>query len=305
MAIDRDGLQHMIRCLIRDGESHREAVFREINRTFLDAALAFFREVVEAKLRGEDLGEDDWYRSELIERPGLPKEAVAMHAGMPNKTVQNTYGTTRREVVLDVGLKNYESLQRTINELVAQRDSPSIVLTIKLGAVGVDLTLNESLIVINSLAIQRERIRGGKWSSAGKQLERPLMATLCLLYGVDRQHWRIAGPRDAKYQVDFVLRSGGRDYPCEVKLMGPGNRRARKPSTRRSRACWSLTTCPPKPSSRSIRRESNGCGSPSPTATSASAASSTASISRMPNPPTSTSWMTSSPAPSKRSPHRP
>ncbi len=223
MAIDRDGLQHMIRCLIRDGESHREAVFREINRTFLDAALAFFREVVEAKLRGEDLGEDDWYRSELIERPGLPKEAVAMHAGMPNKTVQNTYGTTRREVVLDVGLKNYESLQRTINELVAQRDSPSIVLTIKLGAVGVDLTLNESLIVINSLAIQRERIRGGKWSSAGKQLERPLMATLCLLYGVDRQHWRLAGPRDAKYQVDFVLRSGGRDYPCEVKLMGPGN----------------------------------------------------------------------------------
>ena len=223
MAIDRDGLQHMIRCLIRDGESHREAVFREINRTFLDAALAFFREVVEAKLRGEDLGEDDWYRSELIERPGLPKEAVAMHAGMPNKTVQNTYGTTRREVVLDVGLKNYESLQRTINELVAQCDSPSIVLTIKLGAVGVDLTLNESLIVINSLAIQRERIRGGKWSSAGKQLERPLMATLCLLYGVDRQHWRLAGPRDAKYQVDFVLRSGGRDYPCEVKLMGPGN----------------------------------------------------------------------------------
>lgn len=223
MAIDRDGLQHMIRCLIRDGESHREAVFREINRTFLDAALAFFREVVEAKLRGEDLGEDDWYRSELIERPGLPKEAVAMHAGMPNKTVQNTYGTTRREVVLDVGLKNYESLQRTINELVAQRDSPSIVLTIKLGAVGVDLTLNESLIVINSLAIQRERIRGGKWSSAGKQLERPLMATLCLLYGVDRQHWRLAGPRDAKYQGDFVLRSGGRDYPCEVKLMGPGN----------------------------------------------------------------------------------
>ena len=223
MAIDRDGLQHMIRCLIRDGESHREAVFREINRTFLDAALAFFREVVEAKLRGEDLGEDDWYRSELIERPGLPKEAVAMHAGMPNKTVQNTYGTTRREVVLNVGLKNYESLQRTINELVAQRDSPSIVLTIKLGAVGVDLTLNESLIVINSLAIQRERIRGGKWSSAGKQLERPLMATLCLLYGVDRQHWRLAGPRDAKYQVDFVLRSGGRDYPCEVKLMGPGN----------------------------------------------------------------------------------
>ena len=223
MAIDRDGLQHMIRCLIRDGESHREAVFREINRTFLDAALAFFREVVGAKLRGEDLSEDDWYRSELIERPGLPKEAVAMHAGMPNKTVQNTYGTTRREVVLDVGLKNYESLQRTINELVAQRDSPSIVLTIKLGAVGVDLTLNESLIVINSLAIQRERIRGGKWSSAGKQLERPLMATLCLLYGVDRQHWRLAGPRDAKYQVDFVLRSGGRDYPCEVKLMGPGN----------------------------------------------------------------------------------
>lgn len=223
MAINRDSLHHMIRCLIRDGENHREAVFREINRTFLDKAFAFFRDVVEAKLRGEDLGESDWYRSEMIERPDLPKDAVTMHAGLPNKTIKNTYGTTRREVVLEAGLRNYESLQRTINELVAQRDSPSIVLTIKLGAVGVDLTLNESLIVINSLAIQRERIRGGKWSSAGKQLERPLMATLCLMYGVDQRHWRLAGPRDAKYQVDFVLRGNGRDYPCEVKLMGPGN----------------------------------------------------------------------------------
>ena len=223
MPIDHDSLRNMIRCLIRDGENHREAVFREINRTFIDSAFEFFRTVVDAKLRGEDLGEADWYRSELIEKSGLAKEAVAKHAGMPNKTIQNAYGTTRREVVLDASLRNYESLRRTIDELVAQRDNPSIILTIKLGAVGVDLTLNESLIVINSLAIQRERIRGGQWSSAGKQLERPLMVTLCLLYGVEERHWRLSGPNDANYQVDFLLRSGDQDYPCEVKLMGRGN----------------------------------------------------------------------------------
>lgn len=223
MPIDHDSLRNMIRCLIRDGENHREAVFREINRTFIDSAFEFFRTVVDAKLRGEDLGEADWYRSELIEKSGLAKEAVAKHAGMPNKTIQNAYGTTRREVVLDASLRNYESLRRTIDELVAQRDNPSIILTIKLGAVGVDLTLNESLIVINSLAIQRERIRGGQWSSAGKQLERPLMVTLCMLYGVEERHWRLSGPNDANYQVDFLLRSGGQDYPCEVKLMGRGN----------------------------------------------------------------------------------
>lgn len=223
MPIDRDSLRNMIRCLIRDGENHREAVFREINRTFIDSAFEFFRTVVDAKLRGDDLGEADWYRSELIERSGLAKEAVAKHAGMPNKTIQNAYGTTRREVVLDASLRNYESLRRTIDELVAQRDNPSIILTIKLGAVGVDLTLNESLIVINSLAIQRERIRGGQWSSAGKQLERPLMVTLCMMYGVEERHWHLSGPNDANYQVDFLLRGGGQDYPCEVKLMGRGN----------------------------------------------------------------------------------
>ena len=223
MPIDRDSLRNMIRCLIRDGESHREAVFREINRTFVDSAFQFFRTVVDAKLRGEDLGTGDWYRSELIEKASLAKDEVAMHGGVPNKTIQNTYGTTRREVVLDASLRNYESLHRTIDELVAQREDPSIILTIKLGAVGVDLTLNESLIVINSLAIQRERIRGGKWSSAGKQLERPLMVTLCMMYGVNERHWRFSAPNDAKYQVDFLLRRGNEEYPCEVKLMGRGN----------------------------------------------------------------------------------
>lgn len=86
-----------------------------------------------------------------------------------------------------------------------------------------DLSLNESLTVINSLAVRREQIRGGMWSTAGKQVEAPLMISLCLLHEVDKRHWRIAGRGEFPHQIDFVLQSHGRQYLCEVKLMGKGN----------------------------------------------------------------------------------
>lgn len=224
MRLSPDGLRHVIRCLIRDGESHREAIFEEINREFIRHAVEFFTEVAHAKLKGEDLAiAEDWYEQQMLQSARYSKNEIAVHAGIPMKTIENIHEATNANVVLDASLRNHRALRQTIDQILAAGDRPSITLTIKLRGVGVDLSLEESLIVINSLAVKREQIRGGMWSSAGKQAEGPLMAALCLLHQVDRRFWRLAEPNEFPHQIDFVLMSHGKQYLCEVKLMGKGN----------------------------------------------------------------------------------
>lgn len=126
MRLSNDGIHHVVRCLILDGENHRQAIFEEINRAFVKQAITFFSTVAEAKLRGEDVGAgSEWYQRELVQSGAVKKDDAAIHAGLPMKTINNIYETTRREVVINTGIRNYETLQRTINEFVAVCDGPS------------------------------------------------------------------------------------------------------------------------------------------------------------------------------------
>ncbi|GIV17749.1 MAG: hypothetical protein KatS3mg022_3184 [Armatimonadota bacterium] len=100
----------------------------------------------------------------------------------------------------------------------------NIILTIKFNNVAIDLDINESLIVINALAVARAALRGGIWSTAGKQVEKPLMMTLCALHQVPLRHFMLSSPVGHKREVDFYLVDNqGKPYRCEVKLMGKGN----------------------------------------------------------------------------------
>lgn len=104
-----------------------------------------------------------------------------------------------------------------------------MTLTIKFKGVSVDLNVSESLIVINTLAVKRAELRGGLWSTVGKRVEKPLMQTLCKLYGVPKANYalRIKGKDieedDFEREIDFYLVEGKNQYKCEVKLTGRGN----------------------------------------------------------------------------------
>ena len=222
MKISPDALREMLRCLFGDGDNHRRVAVDEINRVFLEEAIDFFTTVAEAKLRGEDLSSADWYQDGMLDA-GRGKAAVAAAAGLAIKSISNIRESTRKEVVVDESIRSYRSLRRTLDELIAAKDAPSLVLTIKIGPVGVDLTIGESLIVVNALAARHEAIRGGAWSTIGKALEVPLMEALCLMFEADGKCWRRAEYREFPHQIDFVLMSHGRQYLCEVKLMGKGN----------------------------------------------------------------------------------
>ena len=207
--------------LLNNDGNHRSIVFNEINRRFLEHVLNFFQEVARAKLRGEEISVDDWYIAEVM-RASLGSTEYGLRAGMPNKTVFNIYGNSRREIVIDAGRANIAALRSTIDELVAL-GHPEVMLTIKLNHVGVDLTVSESLIVINAIAVMRQNMSSGSWAALGNAVEVPLMLTLCRLFQVDSRYYRSGIEQDGRYQVDFMLTRAGIEYRCEIKLNGRGN----------------------------------------------------------------------------------
>ena len=103
-----------------------------------------------------------------------------------------------------------------------------LTLTIKMKGVSVDLNVSESLIAINTLAVKRAALRGGLWSTAGKSAEKYLMLTLCKLYQVSETNYNAAHfvkdkGKKVDREIDFYLLNNGKEYLCEVKLMGKGN----------------------------------------------------------------------------------
>ncbi len=221
VTLTSDGIKSVIRALLTDGLNHRSAVFEDINRHFLQYAIEFFADIARAKLKGEEINEPDWYLAALSNR-SIAKDDIATRAGLPMKMIENVRESTRREVVLEEGLSNYQHLRSTMEELLAL-SAPDIILTVKVGGVGIDLNVTESLIVINALAVKRDQIRGGMWSAVGNAVERPLMRTLCELHHVSPRHWRDAEPNEFPHQIDFVLMHEGHQHLVEVKLSGKGN----------------------------------------------------------------------------------
>lgn len=204
-------------------EDYRVEVVRLVDEIFLQTTIDFFREIIDAKLNKKALTDADWYKEAFLNED-LAKDAIATNAGINLKTITNARGTARKEVVLEESIKHYDEFLELIKDLAESESEFSLKLTLKFGDISVDLSLSESLIVINALAVKRAALRGGAWSTAGKQVEAPLMETLCRLYKVPEENYsRHDATHQSEREVDFYLLKGGDRYTCEVKLMGKGN----------------------------------------------------------------------------------
>ena len=158
----------------------------------------------------------------------LAKEDIAINSGLNMKTINNMFNSTKKEIVIDASKNHYESLYKSIEELIESEDELDLKLTVKLKEVSVELNIGESLIVINTLAVKRAALRGGLWNTTGKRVEKPLMQTLCKFYEVPKENYKsvILGSTSNKIferEVDFYLLCGANEYNCEIKLMGKGN----------------------------------------------------------------------------------
>jgi hypothetical protein len=205
------------------GEDYRPVIVQLIDTEFLNYVLDFFRQIVDAKLDGQRIT-GDWYRERMLLRGDIPKEEVATRAGLNLKTIQNARHTTCQKVVEEEALLHYEKLRQIIEELLQDEQQFGVEITLKLRSVSVTLDAAESLIVINALAVARAALRGGAWSTAGKQVEEPLMQTLCALHRVPKKYYDQKRIPKSERETDFcLLDTKGEVYRCEVKLLGKGN----------------------------------------------------------------------------------
>ena len=214
-------IKNIIRKLI-SGQDYRSEIVTLLDAEFLQYVVDFFKRVACTKLENKNITVD-WYKKELLCSNSLSKEEVAVHSGLNMKTISNMYNSTRKKIVLEASLEHYDTLYDAIDSLTEQGDM-DVALTIKFRDVSVNLNINESLVVINTLAVKRSALRGGLWSTAGKQVEKPLMATLCALFQVPQKYYDQGNLPDSRRESDFYLfDETGQGFPCEVKLMGKGN----------------------------------------------------------------------------------
>lgn len=208
------------------GNDYRIEIVTLINAEFLQFAIEFFKKIAFSKIKNENIS-TDWYKKEMLSL-NLPPDDIAINSGLNKKTITNMYNSGARQVVIDASYQHYDTLYSAIEDLTKVEDI-DLSLTIKFNKVSVDLNINESLIVINTLAVKRAALRGGLWSTAGKQTEGPLMIALCRLFKVSEKNYSVK-PRakrlkkgEVNREVDFYLHAKENTYKCEVKLMGKGN----------------------------------------------------------------------------------
>lgn len=209
------------------GEDYRIEIVTLINAQFLQYSIDFFKKVVDAKLKNENIT-TDWYKKEFLSTD-LSSEEIAINSGLNRKTISNMYNSASRQIVIDASNTHYDQLYDAISSLCDGENDFNLTLTIKIKTVSVELNISESLIVINTLAVKRAALRGGLWSTAGKRVEKPLMQTLCKLYGVSDDNYtvKLKGKEEEEStfirEIDFYLVEGTNNHKCEVKLMGKGN----------------------------------------------------------------------------------
>lgn len=222
MALSNRALQNILRMILKS-EHYRKVIIEQITDEFFQFTIGYFKDIVSAKLDGEEI-DADWYKKYFLTGRFKPEETV-VYAGLNQKTVNNIYGSFARNMVFDITSDYYDEFIDKVDSLVSGDFSDlEISLTIKYNRVSVELTLSETLIVVNTLGAKRLQIRGGAWSSLGKNLELPLMLTLAKLYQVPAKHYAGKGLSDEGRDVDFhFIDSAGNRYFCEVKLMGKGN----------------------------------------------------------------------------------
>lgn len=220
MTLTDQVVKNIIKRLIK-GQDYRVEVVALINAEFLQFAIDFFKKIVDAKLANQDVT-TDWYKETFLNR-NLTTDEIAINSGLNKKTITNMYNTASKEVVIDASNEHYDILYESISNLVENQPDIDLTLTLKFKGVSVELNINESLIVINTLAVKRAALRGGLWSTAGKRVEKYLMATLCMVYNVPFEHFDQSKIPASMREVDFYLINGNIYSRCEVKLMGRGN----------------------------------------------------------------------------------
>src|SRR5574344_577304 len=221
-------VEQTIDCLL-EGKDYRAAIVNDINTKFFSFTIDFFKAIVAAKMNETSIN-IDWYKKYFLNDSNLDKDQIAWNACLNMKTISNICKTSSKQVVIDMSIANYDYLKNLLSELEKDENKElNIEIKITKNKVSVELSLSESLLVINALATRKIALRGGAWSSIGKSVEKPLLVKLCQLCKVkdgfyNAKHFVKDKNKEVDREVDFILYDDSKkEFRCEVKLMGKGN----------------------------------------------------------------------------------
>lgn len=215
---------------ILTGQDYRTYVLATINKRFLDKAQELITEVFEYKRQGEDWLEkllEDTYKKVGKES----KFKLQWLGGLNDKTIKNmTGGTSRKEVCLELGKKNIESLKMLIEEFERLEELYQVKIIIRKDGLQVELDEVESLFFLNIISAMKLTIQGGAWSEVGKQTEKALLYTIFKLLEVPEDNYILVFDEMKRKglvenrEIDAIVFSKrGEPITIELKLLGIGN----------------------------------------------------------------------------------
>ena len=218
MTEDEVRLQRLLRSLLTN-EASDDTTLGWHKAEFGKFCIAYFKQIARTKFSGINLTETvDCY--DLVDFEPANDRIIFGPDGPPDIAVR-----PNKRVVAKVPIAYPDELPEKVPVLVKE-SNPNIEYKpiLSRNGVSVGLSMDETLIVVNTLAAKHAEIRGGAWSGLGKRLELPLMLTLAKLYQVPSSHYAGKGLTGENREVDFhFLSSSGDQFFCEVKLMGKGN----------------------------------------------------------------------------------
>lgn len=139
------------------GEDYRNVVISKINADFLQFAIDFFKDIVKAKCNNNNI-DLSWYKENFITNDLISPDNIAIYAGLNKNTIHNIKGSATKEVILNFAIENFDYLSSMIKELEDEAFSNiGIIIKLSYNNVSVELSLTESLIVINALATKKNR----------------------------------------------------------------------------------------------------------------------------------------------------
>ena len=98
MTLTEQVTKNIIKRLL-NGQDYRIEIVALINAEFLQFAIDFFKQVIEAKLKNENVT-IDWYKKEFL-NPKLTTDEIAINSGLNKKTIMNMYNSATKEIVID------------------------------------------------------------------------------------------------------------------------------------------------------------------------------------------------------------
>ncbi|MDR2808315.1 MAG: hypothetical protein LBB43_04825 [Spirochaetaceae bacterium] len=112
-----------------NSKDYRIEIVTLINAEFLQFAIDFFKKIVDAKLQNKNIS-SDWYKAAFLDH-NLPSDEIAINSGLNMKTIHNMFNSSTKEIVINAAEEHYDTLYKSIVELVESDSDLELVLTIK------------------------------------------------------------------------------------------------------------------------------------------------------------------------------